>query len=758
MEILQLMKVLSNEVNLQILSILKSGSFNPRELARILQRDETDVSRRLRMLERVGLVEGNWVRVKKKNIRIYSLKVGEVKISFEPGRIMIKTSEDRSYKISLLESKMPKVETFFGREAEINTLSSSKKPVIVIYGIAGIGKTALAARVFKDAFWYQMSEADSFDYFAWQIGLFLNTLDYPLLLEYLRGGGREERDIFELILEGLENTKAKIVIDDVHKCSDEKILKLLSFLALRIKKGRLILISREKLHFGTGENILYFQLKGLSLKDAYTLLRAKGLHLDAYDFAEIYNLTKGHPLALTLFAEAYRENQKVRTDNFFDFLFSEVYQQLSADEKLMLQIISLFDEPLEYEAIKTLYRKKNSFVILYSLLNKGIVEKRGEVYFLHDLLKGFAREVREIDEKEYYLGYLDYLLKRNTAKNFLAAFRYVIKLGDKEKIKYLIELRVKKFKRIVQDFPDAYMKTLLQIKENPYAKKELGHIYFQKGFFEKALKLWLEVRDDVDGIHRADVISFLADVYMELNNFKEAEKYLKELESIAENSDELEIKFWYYVELTKFYFYMGKPEGALRSAFEELKIVRKIGLYPEIESAVLLHIGDIHIEMEKDEEALKYYLQALNIAEAYSLAFMKNMAKMELTKMYFLLRDYERAVKYGKDAADYFIRVRNYRRATDVLSYRCLAYMALGKIDEAEKDAEEMIRIAQSTNYPLGWAGYIFLGAIKELKGESGKEYFELGKEKLRDYSWLYDAVLEELGKVFNVSKITAKS
>ena len=757
MDIPKLMKVLSNEVNLQILSILKSGSFNPRELARILQRDETDISRRLRMLERLGLVKGRWVRVRKKNIRVYSLKVGEVKISFEPGEVVIKTSEDKSYEVPLLESKIPKVDAFFGRETEIKTLSLSKKPVIVIYGIAGIGKTALAAKVFGDAFWYQMSEVDSFDYFVWQIGLFLNTLNYSLLLEYLRSEGKEERDIFELILEGVENTKAKIVVDDVHKCSDEKILKLLSFLALRVRKGRLVLISRERLHLGANENILYFQLKGLSLKDAYTLLRAKGIYLDASEFVEIYNLTKGHPLALTLFAETYKENQKIRTDNFFDFLFSEVYQRLSDDEKLMLQVISLFDEPLEYEAIKELYGKKNSFVVLYSLLNKGIIEKRGEVYFLHDLLKGFAKEVREIEEREYYLRYLDYLLKKRTAKNFLTAFRYAIKLGDEEKIKFLVELRIRRFKRVIQDFPDAYMKILLQIKENPYAKKELGRIYFHKGFFKKALKLWLEVKNKLEGIHRADTISILADVYMELNNFEEAEKYVKELESIAKNSNDPEIEFWYYIELTKLYYYLEKPKEALESAFKELEILRKMGSYPEAESLVLLHIGDIYGEMEKFDDSVKYYLQALDIAKAYNLIFMEHLAYMELMKAYFHLNDYKTTIEYADKAVEYFLKVRNYRRATDTLSYRCVSHIGLGNLNKAEKDAKEMVRIAQSTNYPLGWAGYIFLGAVKELNGEDGKEYFEIGKEKLKEYSWLYDAVLEELGKVFDISKITAK-
>ncbi len=752
MDTLKLMKALSNEVNLQILSILKSGSFNPRELAKILQRDETDVSRRLRTLEKLGLVEGRWVRVRGKNVRIYSLKVGEVKISFEPGQVVVHTSKDRNYEVHLLDDKLPKLETFVGREEEIKELTSTEKSVVIIYGIAGIGKTALAAKVFGDAFWYQMSEVDSFDYLIWQVGLFLNTLGYSPLLEYLRGGRREERDIFELTLDGLEKTGAKIVFDDVHKCLDEQIFRLFSFLASRVRKAKVVLISRERPNLGISDNILYFHLKGLNLKDAYKLLKAKGTTFELSEFARIYHITKGHPLALNLFAEAYQKGRTIKADNFFDFLFNEVYHHLSSDERHILQIISLFDEPLEYEALKALYEKKNVFVVLYSLTNKGVIEKRGDTYFLHDLLRGFVKKVREISEKEYYSKYIGYLLKKQTVKDFLVAFRYAIKLGDEEKIKYLIELRLRRFKLVIQDFPDTYMKSLVQIKENPYAKKELGHVYFHKGFLDKALKLWLEVKDNVDGIHRADTISSLVDVYIELNNPEEAGKYLKELESIAEKSSDLEIKFWYYVELTKFCFYMEKPEDALRSAFEELKIVRKMELYPEIESAVLLHVGDIYIEMEKEEEALKYYLQALNIAEAYSLAFMENLTKMELTKIYFLLKDYERAIKYGKEAAEYFIRVRNYRRATDVLSYRCITYIALRKIDEAEKDAEEMIRIAQSTDYPLGWAGYIFIGVAKMLKGEDGREYIEEGRKHLEKYPWLYDAVLQELGRVFDTS------
>ncbi len=741
-----LMRALSSEVNLHILSILKSGAFNPRELARILQKDETDISRRLKMLERAGLVEGKWMRIGKKNVKVYSLKVDEIKISFKPTEVIIKTITDESYQIPMFDRKVPNVNVFFGRRAEIEEITSTTARVIFIYGIAGIGKTTLIAKIFNNAFWYQMSELDSFDYLTWQFGLYLNTLGYSLLLDYLRSGGKNERDISELILDGMETTKAEIVIDDIHKCPDNRIIQLFTYLAPRLQKARLVIISREKINLGL-KNVMYFHLKGLSAEDAYQLLRYRGIKIRPEKFAEVYHITYGHPLMLLLFAETYKEGE-IRIHNFLDFLFNEIYQKLKEDEKVMLQILSIFDEPLEYEEIKTLYKKKNVFTVLYSLVNKGIVEKRGEAYALHDLLKGFAKELVSIDEKEYYMKYINYLLGRKTAKAFIKAFQYAVKLRDEKKVKELIEIRLRKFKRVIQDFPDSYMQILDQIKDNPYVKGELGNIYFQKGLFNKALSLWLEVKDRVEGIHKADVLSSLVDVYIELNEFEKAEKYLKELKKLLTKTQDLEIQLWYYIQLTKFEYYKNNHKNALESAFKELEIVRKLGPYPELESLVLLHVGDIYIGMGMVREGIQYYSQALETAKAYNLTFSEHVSYMELTKAYFILKDYARAIEYGKKAVQYFIKIRNYRRAIDTLAYRCLSYVGLLKLEEAERDAKEMIKIAQTTNYPLAWAGYIFLGIIKESKGEKGDEYLNLGREKLREYPWLYESVMEEVSRV----------
>ncbi len=755
MEASRLLKMLSNEVNLQILSVLRAGSFNPRELARILHRNETDVSRRLKALERMGLVEGKWVRIGGKNVRMYSLKVEGVNISFRPEGISIETSERKEYSLPLSGERAPEIGDFFGRKGEIELLSFSRERVIAVYGIAGIGKTSLAVKVFPEAFWYQAEETEGFDYFVWQLGIHLNALGFPHLLEYLRAGGRNERDEFELALRGIEETGATVVIDDLHKCGDEKMGRFLTFLAEGLKNGKVVLLSRERPSLGA-ENVLYLRLEGLDVKSAYRLFKARGGKADPGEFAEVYRLTRGHPLAIVLFAQASSSGVDA-SGNFFDFLMSEVYGRLTEKERLLLQILSLFDEPLEYEAIKALYPGRNVFAPLYALTRKGLVERRGELYFIHDLIRGFVESVREVEPADYYEAYIGYLLRKRSARDFLRAFKYAILLGDEDRIKALIEERLRKFKRVVQDFQGAYLSLLSKAPQIPQVRSEMGRVYFQRGFFEKALRIWLDVEEKLDGIFRADVLSSIADVYLELNDFEKAEEYLGKLKEIVGKKPDPEVELWYYVIKTKLHYYRGEVKEGLESAFKELDVAKRLGHYPELEALVYLHIGDVYSEMERPEEAIHYFLLALQVAKAYSLSFLEHTCYMELTKVYFHLGEYEKAVVEGDRAINYFTRIRNYRRAVDTLGYHFLALIGLGELEKAEEDAKEMLRMAQGSNYPLAWAGYIFLAVIEKLRGGNWGEYLRLGRERLGDYPWLYEAVLEESARVVDVGEFKEK-
>ncbi len=742
-----LMRALSSEVNLQILSVLRSGSFHPRELARILQKDESDVSRRLKNLERLGLVEGKWVRVEGRNIRVYSLKAEEIRIDFRPGELRVEIGDKAYYKFPIRWETRPEVDLFVGRRKEIETLKNSKG-VIVVYGIAGMGKTTLVANAFPEAYWYSMTGMEDFDYLAWQLGLFLNSLEWPDLIDYLRSGGKEEGEVLKLILEGLNVTKGTVAIDDLHRCGDEKVFRMLSYLVPRLRHGRIILTTRVKPNLGM-EGVTYLRLKGLEPREAYQLVQLKGKKISPEDFAGIYELTLGHPFAINLLLESPNVWDK-GGDNFFDFLFNEIYQKLNEDERMMLSILAIFDESLEYKALKSLYEKKNAFSVLYALLRRGLVERRGEEYSIHELLRGFVRDVANVDEKAYYGAHSDYLARKMSPPDFLRAMKYAIASGDSERVRELVALRIRRMGQVVADFPKAYLRILSPLPDAPAVKLEIGTIYFRKGFFEKAKRLWLEAEGELEGILRLEVESLLTDICVELGDLDCAGEYLGKTEALAEVLDDPYGWLSYHMRRTKYEFYRGNLREALESAFRELKAVRKLGGIEE-EPLVLLHIGDIHSELGNHDEAIRYYTSVLDLSRAYGIRFLEYTSYMELTKVYYNLKNYEKAVEYATKALDYFLEIRNYRGAADTLAYRCISRIGMGELEKAELDAKELVRIAHSTNYPLAWAGYIFLGAVEEGRERDGSEYYRIAERHLKDNRWLYEAVLEELGKVFDV-------
>ncbi len=750
-EISRLRAVL-NETNIQILALLRTNSLNPREIARLLQKDESQISRSLRTLERFGLVEGRWMRIGGKNIKVYSLKFEELRISFDAKGLRIAIGRNvLSYTPTFFESRAPEVKTFVGRKKEIEMLSGPQ-PVVVVYGIAGIGKSTLVARVFKDAFWYSITEEDTIEYVTWQLALYLSFLGFSEMLEYLRGGGKDIAVINRLALKGINETNAIAVFDDIHKCQDEDIETFIRFLSSHIEKGKLILISREKPRISYDDRVLVIHLKGLDSREAYELLKLKIPEITPEEFSYLYQMTFGHPLMLILVSE----NPRFSGENLFEYFFREVYETLSEDEKLILQVLSLFDEPVDLNVLKKLFAH-NPFPVLYSLMKKGLVERFGSGYSLHDLLRGFVEEVRTISEREYYREYIEYLLEKNTAKSFLTAFKYAVRLEDENLIKDMTELRIRKLWRVALDFPASYMKLLDRIKHSPYSKKEIARIYFNRGFFEKALKLWLEVKDIIrDDFHRFDVLMMLVDVYCELGNTDKAVECFAHLERIFSwHPDDPYMKLGYYIELTKIHTFRRERREALESAFKELEALRAYPhIYPELEALVLYHIGYLYVEMGNLKKGLKYYREGLKVSKAYSLPFMENLGYIQLGIANYSLKNYKAAADYSRKAAEYFLKVKNYRRAIDALFRMTVSLIGLGEFAEAENAAHDMIKLAQSTNYPLGWSAYILLGILRELQGKEGRRYLEIGLKKVEGNEYISAGLKEELSVIFDEKTI----
>ena len=141
----EIARLLSSDANLRILSVLSSGDSYPREISMLTGIEESDVSRRLRRLERAGLVEGYWGRISGKNVRFYRLSTTDINISISGGKVNLVIGTEEHDIVPLQPVSPPPHGKVVGREEELSRLASTNKPVIHVWGPPGIGKTSLVS-------------------------------------------------------------------------------------------------------------------------------------------------------------------------------------------------------------------------------------------------------------------------------------------------------------------------------------------------------------------------------------------------------------------------------------------------------------------------------------------------------------------------------------------------------------------------------------------------------------------------------------
>ncbi len=286
-----LVKMLGNDINLRILAILSLKDCYTREIALILGKDETDISRRLRRLEEAGLVKGEWRRIGDKNVRVYSLSSSEVRIEFRSGNIRVYRGSPTSCNIDVLSIYTPpRYGELVGRSRELSLLESSRKPIIHVWGLPGSGKTHLVARhVGENTIWINIEPNDTLNSVLWKIGFHMNGLGYNTLTL---------NDLSPWVLSRiLSRSGFNLVIDDMHNAGKD-LASYIVKLAHVAEGPRIYIISSKRvrrLPYWKGK-VLEINLKGLNKGEFVELARDLGLmNSRGYTLDELYNDTLGLP-------------------------------------------------------------------------------------------------------------------------------------------------------------------------------------------------------------------------------------------------------------------------------------------------------------------------------------------------------------------------------------------------------------------------------------------------------------------------------
>ncbi len=298
---------------------------------------------------------------------------------------------------------LPRTRTFFGRERELETmvnLLEARPTTLLVPGIAGIGKTAVAAKLIelfthkRNLIYHRCQDWEGSRAFLEAVAEWLAAIGNDDLSEYLASTPVPQPTLaVNLIVEGLQTAPALLIVDDLHKVGDETLTSILRGLSLRLnecKESGMVLFSRSFRMVIPEKDpegqiiILVMPLDGLD-QDACRNLLTTMPDIDMATYIHIYNLSRGHPLVLQLI------NRGSVGDTFHEtlekFVEKEIFSRLSGAEKRLLGALAIFREPMPLDALSSADLDTD---LLDDLVEKGLARRAdSDNYDVHDLVREF---------------------------------------------------------------------------------------------------------------------------------------------------------------------------------------------------------------------------------------------------------------------------------------------------------------------------------------------------------------------------------
>ena len=314
-----------------------------------------------------------------------------------------KVEKRKKGKITYTHSLSPP-DMFVGREREIDEIKegikSKKRKITVIYGIAGVGKTTLAWKISNDLsdrmniFYIDLKEWTTLGYLLKELSDFLEECGWDQLKNYLESTSSIDLDnVADLLREIPDKLPILLIIDDIHRASDNIIMILQAFKQRinTMEKTNLICLSRVRADFYDIRDVRItglvneIELLGFDRKTSKRFLEERGFKSDEAE--EIIERTGGHPLALVL---VEREGVGIDVSDFDNFLSAEIFSKLTPEEEYLLGLLSLSRLQMSEDDLREI--KEVSSERFAKLCDSRLVFDTPGGFVIHDLVREQAVE------------------------------------------------------------------------------------------------------------------------------------------------------------------------------------------------------------------------------------------------------------------------------------------------------------------------------------------------------------------------------
>ena len=318
------------------------------------------------------------------------------------------SSDDKTHHTSI-PNNLPRLQPFFGREAELAQIREALDPEnrtwgALIDGPGGMGKTSLAVRAaydcapdeFKRIAFVSVKNRELDDDGVRELGVFVLPGFLEMLNELSRELGRAditkapEDERIRLLLEALRDEQALLILDNLESLPKDDRDKLFTFVK-RLPQGcKAILTSRRRIGSGSEELILKKISQEAALETLADLARRNELlkKTKKKERIALYKQTTGNPLLLRwvagqlgrgscrTFNDALAFLRSCPPDNDpLEFVFGDLVNEFTGDETKVLCALTYFSLPAKVEHLATVAGcdEEAAETALRSLANRSLV-------------------------------------------------------------------------------------------------------------------------------------------------------------------------------------------------------------------------------------------------------------------------------------------------------------------------------------------------------------------------------------------------
>ena len=302
----------------------------------------------------------------------------------------------------------PRLGTFMGRREELATIvrTAEGPRILVVRGIAGIGKSVLGAKACevlrgrRNLFWHRIRPWESSRTVLASLGRFLGSLDRPGLSSVLKRG--EIELAAEVLRQDLPDTRAFLVFDDAHEASHETLVvfRMLVEALASAQDVRVLILTRQALSFYDVRAVALEGVVGEMELGELKPEEAAALLLDGKSSPSPVGLGRrlgGHPLLLQLM-RSHPSNAPDAVRDVRRFIEETVYRGLSDEERTLMKMASLYHVPVPRTAL--LAPPGIAYEVLLALQDRSLIRPTGRGrYEAHETVCDFFRSILAPEER-----------------------------------------------------------------------------------------------------------------------------------------------------------------------------------------------------------------------------------------------------------------------------------------------------------------------------------------------------------------------